>query len=41
MSSGPVDTLTHEELLTVLDGLESALWRVPAAGHRILARLDA
>jgi hypothetical protein len=37
----PIDTLTHKELLTALHALETALWRVPAAGHRILARLDA
>jgi hypothetical protein len=37
----PIDTPTHNELLTVLDGLESALWRVPAAAHQIAARLEA
>ena len=37
----PIDTLTHPELLTALGALETALWRVPAAAHRILARLDA
>ena len=37
----PIDTLTHPDLLTALGALETALWRVPAAAHRILARLDA
>jgi Domain of unknown function (DUF222) len=36
----PIDTLTHKELLTALHAMETALWRVPAAGHRLLARLD-
>jgi hypothetical protein len=36
----PTNTLTHPELVTVLGALETALWRIPAATHQILARLD-
>ncbi|MDT5325591.1 MAG: hypothetical protein QOF25_2743 [Mycobacterium sp.] len=35
------DALRHPELLTVLDELESALWRIPAVGNRLIARLHA
>ncbi|MDT5247996.1 MAG: hypothetical protein QOJ28_630 [Mycobacterium sp.] len=37
----PVDALTHPELLTVLDGLESLNGRLPTQSHRIIARLAA
>jgi hypothetical protein len=37
----PVDALTHPELLTVLDGLESLNRQLPTQSHRIIARLAA
>jgi hypothetical protein len=35
------DALSHPELLAVLDDLETALWRIPAIGHHLIARLAA
>ena len=39
LAAAPIDTLTHPELIALLNDIKTLSWSLPAVEHPILARL--